>query len=557
MKKQLHTAILIAIFASLGLNKTANAQAPGWQWAKASVGSSVEYAQSVAADGSGNVVITGRFQSPTLNFGTFALTHSGTGGTDDMYVVKYDAAGNVLWAHSATGPGNDIGNGISADAAGNVYVIGNYNGTSITFGTIVLTNANPNSTNDVFIVKYSSSGAVVWAKSIGGTASDAGNSIYTDAGGNSLITGGFESTSMALGTTTLTNPGFFIAKCDVSGNVLWANGITATGTGTSTGLGVSADVNGNALVTGAFNNYTITFGSGVLTNSVATGATSDIFVAKYDGAGNSLWAQAGNGTGVDKGQGISSDASGNVYITGSIGSNPTTFGTTTINNVGYSNIFIAKYDASGTSLWVKRAGGTSYDYGFGIVTDAAGNSYITGSYDTQFMFGTTTVINAGASDIYVAKYDASGTVLWVTTSTGGPSNELCTGIALNSSGNLFVTGSYVSSSVSLGTNTLTTTGTREVLTAKLNSTTGIEENSINDKMSMFPNPFISSITILFSEEQTNTTLKITDILGKEIRAINFTGKQLTIDREEMKGGVYFLQAIDEKKNLSNRKIVIQ
>ncbi len=85
----------------------------------------------------------------------------------------------------------------------------------------------------------------------------------------------------------------------------------------------------------------------------------------------------------------------------------------------------------------------------------------------------------------------------------------------------------------------------------------IAKNILNEDLTIFPNPFTSLTTITFSDEQKNTTIKITDLLGKEIKTINFTGRQLLIEKGEMKAGIYFVQTTDEKKNVTNKKIIIQ
>ena len=86
---------------------------------------------------------------------------------------------------------------------------------------------------------------------------------------------------------------------------------------------------------------------------------------------------------------------------------------------------------------------------------------------------------------------------------------------------------------------------------------GVKEESKSAETTIYPNPFTTETTITFGEEQKNTTIKITDLLGKEIKTINFTGKQLVIDKGVMQAGIYFVQTTDEKKNLTNKKIIIQ
>ena len=96
--------------------------------------------EKISTDASGNVYITGYFKSPTITFGTTTLTNNSTANDADIFVVKYDSAGTVIWAKSAGGTGNDFGNGISATGDGNVYITGQFASPTITFGTTTLTN---------------------------------------------------------------------------------------------------------------------------------------------------------------------------------------------------------------------------------------------------------------------------------------------------------------------------------------------------------------------------------------------------------------------------------
>jgi hypothetical protein len=198
-----------------------------------------------------------------------------------MFIVKYDTAGNVFWAHSEGGIYSEFSEGVAADAAGNVLVTGFFESPSITFGITVLTNAGSGVSPDLFVVKYDGAGNVLWANSAGGTGDDAGRSIATDATGNVLVTGFFISPSITFGTTPLTTTGgfdIFIVKYAPAGNVLWAN--SAGGTEDDRGRGVATDAGGNVLVTGEFYSPSITFGTTVLTNAIA--GDYDMFIAKLD-----------------------------------------------------------------------------------------------------------------------------------------------------------------------------------------------------------------------------------------------------------------------------------
>jgi hypothetical protein len=142
--------LLILNFSFLIFNSSF-AQAPAWTWANSAGGIYNDYIGSVATDAGANVLVTGYFYSPSITFGTTVLTNANaSGSTTDMFVVKYDGAGNVLWAHSAGGTGDEGGSGVATDAGGNVLVTGWFYSPSITFGTTVLTNAGG---SDVFVAK--------------------------------------------------------------------------------------------------------------------------------------------------------------------------------------------------------------------------------------------------------------------------------------------------------------------------------------------------------------------------------------------------------------------
>jgi hypothetical protein len=141
-----------------------------------------------------------------------------------MVVVKYDPSGNVLWSSSpAGGTAHDFGMGCSTDANGNITVVGSFASASITFGNITLTNGTSGYA-DVMIVRYNPSGNVLSAQSVGGTYIDYGIDCATDPSGDVIITGAFESSSLAFGSITVTNAmsgyyDMFIAKLDVVASV--------------------------------------------------------------------------------------------------------------------------------------------------------------------------------------------------------------------------------------------------------------------------------------------------------------------------------------------------
>jgi hypothetical protein len=214
------------------------------------------------------------------------------------------------------------------------------------------------------------------------------------------------------------------------------------------------------LVTGYFRE-SADFGGTTLTSA----GEYDVFVAKYDAAGNVLWAKsAGGESEVTAGSGVATDGLGNVFLTGAFGGSAT-FGDSTLTSAGDREVFVAKYHAFGNVLWAKSAGGVELDVGLGIATDVSGNVFLTGAIGDSATFGGTTLTSAGDRDVFVAKYDAFGNVLWAE-SAGGISIDDGYGVATDGSSNVLVTG-YFEDSADFGGTTLTSAGYRAIFVIKM------------------------------------------------------------------------------------------
>ncbi|MCP1385132.1 SBBP repeat-containing protein [Runella salmonicolor] len=233
---------------------------------------------------------------------------------------------------------------------------------------------------------------------------------------------------------------------------------TAGGTGGDVGRGIGVDASGNIYVTGYFQG-TATFG----TTSKTSAGSFDFFVAKYNSEGTFLWVQTAGGTGSDYANGIAVDAFGNVYVTGYF-FGKASFGETSKTSAGDDDIFVAKYNSAGVLQWVQTAGGINSDYSRGIVLDASGNVYTTGSFEGTAAFGATSKTSAGGTDIFVAKYNSEGILLWVQTA-GGTNNDYSRGIAIHTTGSIYITG-YFAGTVTFGTTSKTSAGGFDIFVAK-------------------------------------------------------------------------------------------
>ena len=457
--------------AALLLTLNSFAQAPSWVWAKSSGGTSYDSGNSVATDANGNIYVVGSFDSYSITFGTIILTNAGgAGGNADIFVVKYDINGNVLWAKSAGGSGYDVANSITVDTLGNVIILGDFSSSTITFGGITLANAG-SSTTDIFIVKYNTNGNVIWAKSAGGTSADNSSNVATDVAGNIYITGYFYSPTITFGTTTLTNAGsgtsdIFIVKYDTNGNIIWAKRVV--GISQDIPSSVTTDALGNILIAGQFSSSTITFGGITLSNAGAGGGYSSAFIVKYDASGTALWAKSAGGSNGNSGaSSIIVDISGNIYVGGAFNSSSITFGTTTLINAGGNDIFIVKYNANGAVLRAEREGGSGYEGASSLSTDASGNIFVAGVFtSSSISFGANNLINTGGSNIFIVKYDSTGIAKWAKSSDG---NCDLYSLKVDATCNIYITGSFDSDTLNFASSRLINTGSADVFLSKLSN----------------------------------------------------------------------------------------
>ena len=479
-------------------------------WAK-SVGSTYDdWGLAVKADNLGNVYLSGGFVNDTIIFGTDTLINNNSTFTsvpEDIYIAKYDTAGNVLWAKSFGGDRNEQIVTISTSDKGNVFATGMFTSDSITFDSFNLINASSTSTPDFFIVKLDASGNVQWATSAGGINFDHGNSIAADAFGNAYVTGSFCSPTITFGNITLTNmnnngsyPDIFIVKYDNNGNILWAKSVG--GNSGEDARGVASDVFGNLYITGNFASPTITFGSYILTNTVNSGHKYDIFIAKYDPSGNVLWAKSAGGTGVnDKGNAISTDADGNIYVIGGFESPSLIFGSITITPPLNSTdpMFVVKYDPTGIALCANSlaSGGGDWD-GQKISTDPFGNTYVIGNFRNlanPFIVGSFTLFGGGIQNVFVSKWTCPY---------------------------------YL----------------------------GINEINPNVSIQIFPNPFSTQTMLLTREILKDATLTVCNSYGQIVREIkNISGPTIILLRDNLPTGLYFLRLRADDKIFIDKLII--
>ncbi len=436
------------------------AQTQDWQWANSAGGSvDLDSGYSIAVDSAGNSYVTGFFRY-TASFGT--TSYSSTGGSSDIFVAKLSPTGDWLWVKKAGGSGEDYGYGVAVDMYGNCYITGQFSLTA-SFGTNSVTSAGG---LDVFAAKLDTNGNWLWARSGGGTGNDIAYAIaaLADASQESCYVAGVFNGTANFGTHSVTSAGStdaFIAKVDISTNWSWAN--RGGGTGEDCATGISGDSAGHCFVSGYFNG-TAAFGGVFVTSS----GSKDLFVGLADNAGNWAWVRHATDSGNDEAWDVATDGNGNSYVTGDF-FGTATFGTTTLNSYSGLDIFIAKLDFAGNWLWAKRGGGSTFDYGYGISADSAGNVYVTGEYWAPIDIGHYNLTGIGGRDFFVAKLDTNGNWLWLLEG-GSTSNDTCAETATDGNGNCYITGTF-RGTCHFGALSVTSSGNSDIYIAKIHEST--------------------------------------------------------------------------------------
>ena len=304
-------------------------------------------------------------------------------------------------------------------------------------------------------------------------------------------------------------------------------------------------------MTGNFTSLTATFGTTTLTNS----GNYDFFIAKYDPNGNVLWAKSADGIEDETGWSVSCDISGNAYVTGDYQSPTMNIGTAVLTNLNNNgNVFIAKYEASGGVVWAESSqGSNNSDVGRSISVNATGDIFVTGGIGSDTIsFGSQMIIPPinSLSPIFVTTYDPNGNVLCATyLNTGGwgvPS------VAADLFGNAAVVGSFGANSFIVGADTLTRTGTEEVFVSKYRcaNNVGIHELGNGETISIYPNPSNGIFTL--NSKSAKGEIYIYNLLGEVIYKSKMNSSVSRIDLSEHANGIYFVRVISGSEIYSGK-----
>lgn len=547
----LHIKGVVLISLLMGIATTSYSQT--YEWAARLGNSNNDEGTSVALDSAGHVYSTGYLTS------TYAAT----------VITKSEINGNWIWIKFVSGPGSAESAGIVVDSKGSAYILGDF-ALGIDFDPDTGTyNLAAGYDRDIFLLKLNAAGDFVWAKQFGGTSNEESISIAVDKADNIYITGIFGDTvdfdpGPGLHNLSAQTGRIFVAKYDSGGNYIMAVNYGSGGMGGCSSIAVDQDQ--NIFTTGWFSSdidIDPDSGTYVLPNA----GDYDFYIQKLDQCGNFSWGKSIGNYYNDESKSITTDASGNVYLTGYFGGTVDFDPGPGIYNLSpvitpSSSIFILKLDTAGNFVWAKNIGGSGK--GLSISLDNTGNVYTTGYFSGTIDFdpgiGTCYLACAGGftDDIYIWKLNPFGDFIFAR-NLGGTNQDHGNAIAVDIAEDIYITGyfRYTADFNPPASNTLTSAGGWDMFLAKYGSTiVGNDVKVSGNLISIYPNPTNGNISIDLTAQLPDVNLIITNLLGEQINKLQFSDKALVNLSIEGKSGIYFLR-IDSGRNTDTFKIIKQ
>ena len=545
--------ILCFLFAS-------DIKAQQYKFAKRVGGTQFENAMGIALDSMGNIIVSGYF-SGTADFdpGTTNYTLTSNGG-NDIFLAKYDSAGNFVWAIHVGGAGEEFNyTDPAVDEYGNIYLCGVFN-SNTDFNpkgnAVIATNRGQ---QDGFVAKYDSTGLLQWVRGVGGALND---DVYRIDYKNYLVlfAGSFADSSYVDDGLTITplygsgSADVVFGKFNPNGNLFWLN--TLKGNGEDHSYNITAGINGKTYLTGTFEDTLIFDSGGVNPDTLfADGLTA--FTASFSNFGNYYWSFP-----IENAYpfGLKVDHNGDILTCGQF-SNFADFDpdadTMTLIAQGSFDGYFAKYTNGGNYVFAKRIGGNGSDICYTIAELSNSSILVSGYFFNTADFDpdvTVASLNSnGFADIYLAHYDSLGNYLSAF-GCGSPAFEFCRNMTCNGIDEVFLCGGFeqvVDFNPAPAINTLVSAGSRDGYFVKYAFPTTSVHNMSSADLLIYPNPFVNQINI--SDNFKQTQLILTDVLGNIIyKAI--ISAQTKINTELLSPGIYFL-TIASGENVSTRKLL--
>jgi len=320
---------------------------------------------------------------------------------------------------------------------------------------------------------------------------------------------------------------------------------------------------GNVFVTGYYQSPSITFDTITLNNVLQPPGIyyNNAFVVKYKADGTMRWVRSISGERDEKVNNITTDALGNIYVTGVYNSQNTYVGNSFVPPCTSAplnfDIFVGLFTTNGYAWVVLRYGGTGDDTANNLITDSDGNIYITGysqSPDIQFSQVAPYINKTGVVDAFVVSFDMYKFIRWQNHPTGTGSNY-GQAACVDSHGKVYVTGYFESPTYNFGSINLPNSGNFDVFVAKIDGTTGIDETTFSNSSTLFPNPTSDILNIKSTNLKANSNIEITNAYGQVVLSEKGTTGNAKVNMQHLPSGIYFAKITNANGVVEINKVV--
>jgi hypothetical protein len=541
------------------------------EWANNYGGSNLDQGVDLQLDNFGNIYTTGFFEG-TADFDPSSnnTVNLNSVGLRDFYIAKYDVIGQLAWAKSIGGSSQEYSKSMQIDDAGNIYVVGDFNGLVDFDPSIGFSLQDVKGASDIFIAKYDPQGNFIWVKTFGGIGIESSKDLIVDSQGDIYIAGVFQGTAdfdPNGGVVNLTSTGSFdsfILKLDNNGNFGWVKSIQ--GTNSNFINQIVLDYAGNINAVGYFQG-TADFDPNAGVSTMTTIGSKSAFLSKWNGQGQFVSALMIGGSGFEIGKALTVDMQNNIYMVGDFRgvvdfdpSGSTNF----ITSSGLRDAFIVKYTSQGVLVWVDKIGGAGEDQVTSIATGQNNEIYVSGYFNASMTLSNNkTYASSGNADAFFARYSQDGNLNFAT-KNGGANGDESTAIVANAFGEVFSTG-WIQGTSNFGNQNLQSHGDRDIFLAKIKMESSNSTNAtlLNETLTaIFPNPNNGQFTLSLTDlESKNLSISIIDLSGKQIfnQVYTTTGLskfQTMIELNSIQSGLYIMRIEGDRESVT-KKIVIK
>ena len=419
-------ALLLALLAGSPLDLASAESFPSYAWAIRSGGVQDDTVKA-AAFGANHVCYTvGKFKG----IGAFGMTNLTSSGDYDVFVTAHSSNGQLLWATTIGGPGEEWPAGIAVAPGGDIYVSGSVGGYQ-----------------GLFVQKLNSAGQPQWTWREGIGPASAAGACAVDRNGDAYVAWHVYGNDRAYAVR--------VTKLSAQKTVLWERGLDTPGY-FDFPSGVALDANLNCFVSGVLNGYH--------------------FIAKYDAAGHEQWVRSFDAYGPFANLSVVGDTTGGVYFAGFITATGT-FGAHSVISAGGEDAVMGHLDSSGVVQWIKAYGGTNDDAFRSITRDGDGNLLVSGVFRDTISVGNIPLTSQGGTDVLIAKFNQNGAPIWAGQS-GGSSDDSGENIVADNAGHCWVVGTFANAGT-FGRISLSSAGETDGFVALLAREPIIEEQPTN------------------------------------------------------------------------------